>query len=76
MIVEPRYLAKAASEFLKHPNIAAVHEVTGRFDLILEVFARNPEELHKIRMTETSQIKGLIRTETMVSMLTNRKSYL
>ncbi|MHA1839431.1 MAG: Lrp/AsnC family transcriptional regulator [Candidatus Ranarchaeia archaeon] len=75
VIVEPRYVSKAAAEFIKHPRIAAVHEVTGRFDLLLEVYARNPEELHRIRMTETAQIKGLVRTETMICMFSNRKSY-
>ncbi|MGN6615487.1 MAG: Lrp/AsnC ligand binding domain-containing protein [Candidatus Nitrosocosmicus sp.] len=36
------------SELLKIPEVRSLIEVTGRFDIILTVYSRTMEELHKI----------------------------
>ena len=53
---------------LKIPEVRLLIEVTGRFDIILTVYARTLEELHKVVIERIGKIEGIQTTETFVEM--------
>ena len=53
---------------LKIPEVRSLIEVTGRFDIILTVYAKTLEELHKVVIERIGKIEGLQTTETFVEM--------
>jgi Lrp/AsnC family transcriptional regulator, regulator for asnA, asnC and gidA len=53
---------------LKIPEVRSLIEVTGRFDIILTIYARTLEELHNIVIERVGKIEGIQTTETFVEM--------
>ncbi|HYP42492.1 MAG TPA: winged helix-turn-helix transcriptional regulator, partial [Candidatus Nitrosocosmicus sp.] len=45
---DPKLKEPLHTELLKIPEVRSLIEVTGRFDIILTVYARTLEELHKV----------------------------
>jgi Lrp/AsnC family transcriptional regulator for asnA, asnC and gidA len=64
----PKLKEKIHSELLKIPEVRSIIEVTGRFDMILTIYARTLEELHKIVIERIGRIEGIQTTETFVEM--------
>jgi Lrp/AsnC family transcriptional regulator for asnA, asnC and gidA len=54
----------------KLPETRVIHEVTGRFDIMMEIRARSLDDLHKIVTSNIGQIDGIIRTESFIAMKT------
>ena len=52
------------------PETRVIHEVTGRFDIMMEIRARSLDDLHKIVTSNIGQIDGIIRTESFIAMKT------
>jgi Lrp/AsnC family transcriptional regulator for asnA, asnC and gidA len=50
------------------PLIASISEVTGRFDIIIRVFAKNLESLHTVVIEKVGKIDGIQNTETFVEL--------
>lgn len=65
---DPKLKEKIHSELLKIPEVRSLIEVTGRFDIILTVYSRTLEELHKIVIEKIGKIEGIQATETFVEM--------
>src|SRR5215216_7280489 len=65
---DPKLKEPIHKELLKIPEVRSLIEVTGRFDIILTVYARTLEELHKVVIERIGKIEGLQTTETFVEM--------
>ena len=64
----PKLKEPIHKELLKIPEVRSLIEVTGRFDIILTVYAKTLEELHKVVIERIGKIEGLQTTETFVEM--------
>ncbi len=65
---DPKLKEPLHTELLKIPEVRSLIEVTGRFDIILTVYARTLEELHKVVIERIGKIEGIQTTETFVEM--------
>jgi Lrp/AsnC family transcriptional regulator, regulator for asnA, asnC and gidA len=65
---DPKRKEPIHSELLKIPEVRSLIEVTGRFDIILTIYARTLEELHNIVIERVGKIEGIQTTETFVEM--------
>lgn len=65
---DPKLKEPIHKELLKIPEVRFLIEVTGRFDIILTVYAKTLEELHKVVIERIGKIEGLQTTETFVEM--------
>lgn len=65
---DPKLKEPIHKELLKIPEVQSLIEVTGRFDIILTVYAKTLEELHKVVIERIGKIEGLQTTETFVEM--------
>ena len=53
---------------MRIPEVRSLIEVTGRFDIILSIYARTLEELDKVVIERIGKINGIQATETFVEM--------
>lgn len=65
---DPKLKDKIHSELLKISEVRSLIEVTGRFDIILTIYSKTLEELHKIVIEKVGKIEGIQATETFVEM--------
>ena len=70
---DPKLKEPIHSELLRIPEVRALSEVTGRFDMIVNVNARTLEELHNIVIERIGKIEGIQNTETFVEMQRTEK---
>ncbi len=49
-------------------EVASISEVTGRFDIMIQVYAENLEELHSVVIEKIGKIEGIQNTETFVEL--------
>jgi DNA-binding Lrp family transcriptional regulator len=57
-------------EIKMFPETRLIQEVTGRFDIIIEIMAQSLDDLHKSITGNIGQIEGVVRTETFIEMKT------
>lgn len=50
------------------PEVASISEVTGRFDMMIRVFAENLENLHTVVIEKIGKVDGIQNTETFVEL--------
>jgi len=60
-------------ELLRFDEVRGISEVTGRFDLIVEVKARSLDELHDTISGKIGRINGVTHTETFIEMKKKEK---
>ncbi len=65
---DPKLKEPIHLELLKIAEVRSLIEVTGRFDIILTVYARSLEELHKVVIERIGKIEGIQSSETFVEM--------
>ena len=65
---DPKLKEPIHAELMKIPEVRSLSEVTGRFDMIVNVSAHTLEELHNIVITRIGKIEGIQNTETFVEM--------
>jgi Lrp/AsnC family transcriptional regulator for asnA, asnC and gidA len=70
---DPKLKEPIHSELLRIPEVRSLSEVTGRFDMIVNVNARTLEELHNIIIERIGKIEGIQNTETFVEMQRTEK---
>ena len=70
---DPKLKEPIHSELLRIPEVRLLSEVTGRFDMIVNVNARTLEELHNIVIERIGKIEGIQNTETFVEMQRTEK---
>ena len=50
------------------PEVASISEITGRFDMMVRVYAENLENLHSVVIEKIGKIDGIQNTETFVEL--------
>jgi len=60
-------------ELLKIPGVREVAEVTGRFDILVTMYAENLNEMYKIVSDNIGKIEGIISSESFIEMKTRKK---
>lgn len=66
--VDSKYRGTVMDKLLELEQVRTVHEVTGRFDLLIFVKTRNLDELHDLISNKFAKIDGITHTETFVEM--------
>ena len=65
---DPKLKDPIHKSLLKTPEVVMISEVTGRFDIIITVRAKNLEELHTVVIEKIGKIEGIQNTETFVEL--------
>ena len=65
---DPKLKEPIHNELMRISEVRSLIEVTGRFDIILSIYARSLEELHKVVIERIGRIDGIQATETFVEM--------
>ncbi|HII00035.1 MAG TPA: Lrp/AsnC family transcriptional regulator [Nitrosopumilus sp.] len=65
---DPKLKNQIHAKFMETSEIASISEVTGRFDIIIEVYAKNLEALHNVVIEKIGKIEGIQNTETFVEL--------
>ena len=54
-------------------NVASIYEVTGRFDIVVRIFAEDLGHLHSLIIEKIGNISGITSTETFVELQKTEK---
>ena len=65
---DPKFKDSIQKKFLETAEVVSISEVTGRFDIIIKVYAKNLEALHSIVIEKIGKIEGIQNTETFVEL--------
>jgi len=65
---DPKFKDSIHKKFMEIPEVVSISEVTGRFDILIHVFAKNLEALHAVVIEKVGKIDGIQNTETFVEL--------
>jgi len=65
---DPKFKDNIYKKMMDTQEIVSISEVTGRFDIIIKVHAKNLEALHSIVIEKIGKIDGILNTETFVEL--------
>ncbi|MCJ8306100.1 MAG: Lrp/AsnC family transcriptional regulator [Nitrosopumilus sp.] len=65
---DPKFKDSIHEKFMEIPEVVSISEVTGRFDILIHVFAKNLEALHTVVIEKVGKIDGIQNTETFVEL--------
>lgn len=65
---DPKLKDQIHKALLKTQEVVMISEVTGRFDILITVRAKDLEELHTIAIEKIGKIEGIQNTETFVEL--------
>jgi len=65
---DPKLKDSIHKKFLDITEVVSISEVTGRFDIIIQVYAKNLEALHSVVIEKIGNIEGIQNTETFVEL--------
>ena len=60
-------------ELFKIPGVREISEVTGRFDILVSMFAKNLPEMHRLISEEIGKIQGIVSSESFMEMKRRKK---
>ena len=60
-------------ELFKIREVREISEVTGRFDILVTMFARNLEDMHQLVSEQIGKIQGIVGSESFIEMKTQTK---
>ena len=60
-------------ELFKIPSVSEVSEVTGRFDILVTMYAENLTQMYRIVSDNIGKIQGIIGSESFIEMKTRTK---
>ncbi|WP_182130176.1 Lrp/AsnC family transcriptional regulator [Nitrosopumilus sp. b3] len=65
---DPKLKDDIHKTFMNIPEVVSISEVTGRFDIIIKVYAKNLEALHSIVIEKIGKVPGVQNSETFVEL--------
>ncbi len=65
---DPKLKDSIHEKFMETPEVVSISEITGRFDILIEVYAKNLEALHSVVIEKIGKIDGIQNTETFVEL--------
>ena len=54
-------------------GVREISEVTGRFDILVSMFAKNLPEMHRLISEEIGKIQGIVSSESFIEMKRRKK---
>ena len=61
-------------ELFKIDGVREIAEVTGRFDILVTMYAKSLDEMHKMVSDKIGRIQGVVSSESFIEMKTRAKS--
>ena len=65
---DPKFKDAIHKTFMEIPEVVSISEVTGRFDIIIKVYATDLEALHSIVIEKIGKVPGIQNSETFVEL--------
>ena len=65
---DPKFKDAIHKKLMETPEVVSISEVTGRFDIMIKVYAENLESLHSVVIEKIGKIAGIQNTETFVEL--------
>ena len=65
---DPKHKEIIYKKFMETSEVVSISEVTGSFDIIIDVYAKNLEALHTVVIEKIGKIEGIQNTETFVEL--------
>ena len=65
---DPKLKESIHKQLMETPEVVSISEITGRFDILVRVFADNLEALHSVVIEKIGKIDGIKNTETFVEL--------
>ena len=65
---DPKLKEAIHKRFLETSEVVSISEVTGRFDIMIKIHAKNLEALHSVVIEKIGKIDGIQNTETFVEL--------
>ena len=65
---DPKFKDAIRKTLMDTPEVVSISEVTGRFDMMIRVYAENLESLHSVVIEKIGKIEGIQNTETFVEL--------
>jgi Lrp/AsnC family transcriptional regulator for asnA, asnC and gidA len=65
---DPKLKEIIHKKFMETSEVVSISEVTGRFDIMIDVYAKNLEALHSVVIEKIGKIEGIQNTETFVEL--------
>ena len=65
---DPKLKEAIHKKFLETSEVVSISEVTGRFDILIKIHAKNLEALHSVVIEKIGKIDGIQNTETFVEL--------
>ncbi|WP_420544792.1 Lrp/AsnC family transcriptional regulator [Nitrosopumilus sp.] len=65
---DPKFKDSIHKKFLETPEVVSISEVTGRFDIMVQIYAKDLEALHSMVIDKIGKIQGVQNTETFVEL--------
>ena len=71
--MDSKHRSVIIDELFKIASVMEVSEVTGRFDILVTMYARNLNEMHQLISEKVGKIPGIIGSESFIEMKTRTK---
>ncbi|RNJ78200.1 MAG: Lrp/AsnC family transcriptional regulator [Nitrosopumilus sp. H13] len=65
---DPKFKELIRKSLMETQEVVSISEVTGRFDIMVQVNSRDLETLHSVVIEKIGKIEGIINTETFVEL--------
>ena len=65
---DPKFKIQINKKLLEISEITSISEVTGRFDMMIQIYAQDLEGLHSVVIEKIGKIEGIQNTETFVEL--------
>ena len=65
---DPKLKESIHKHLMETPEVVSISEITGRFDILVRVYADNLEALHTVVIEKIGKIDGIQNTETFVEL--------
>ncbi|MCH7560583.1 MAG: Lrp/AsnC family transcriptional regulator [Thaumarchaeota archaeon] len=65
---DPKLKDAIHKQFMEISEVVSISEITGRFDILIQVYAKNLEALHTVVIEKIGKIEGIQNTETFVEL--------
>ena len=65
---DPKFKIQIHKELLEIAEVVSIIEVTGRFDIMIRVYAKDLEDLHTVVIEKIGKIDGIQNTESFVEL--------
>ncbi len=70
---DPKFKDAIHKKFMDIPEVVSISEITGRFDILIKIYAKSLESLHTVVIEKIGKIDGIQNTETFVELQRTNK---